>query len=625
MSTSTTYAVKVVLDEDIRKVRLPTDIANAATTIGATFAISDPALIQIFWRDEDDDLITIKTTEDLSEAIRSGVSRLQIKVSTSTPTLGPTAATPAPVVASAPTAAPLKPVEAVAAAAADSTTTDATTTTTITANTAPPKATHHGVICDMSGMNPIQGSRYQLAGYDYDLCEAEFQKLDDATKADYVVIAHPGAAKVRYCLHPSEAAPPAEAATPAAATPAAATAEERKQPKQKQAVHHHIICDRSGMNPIKGTRYHLAGVNYDLCEAEFNKLAEDEKAKFVVIARRGDRPAPYNQEATAAAGGSKAGDAEADEAEEGGAEFEHFLKQIFGVAASAPAIQQIKVAFQDVNAEVTKKFAEHKAASAAAAAGGAQTCGPRSNGGSGCPMRGGKKVRGAWCGNRAARQHGGWRHHIATASAPLGDRLPAGPLGFRTFGPGVAQLQIALIKAGVLDESAIRMHTGKYGPRTAEAVHSLQQKYSLAGQPGVFDDKVAAVVLGMIDGTLAEPAPTPAPPAPSPASEQQHGVGVAVDVDVSAPAPTPVQDPSQQVQAQAQVDPTLDETGMAEVDGWLNASDKSPVPPAPAPPSKWQSELDVLAGMGFTDEAVLNPLLEKHSGSIIFVMTELLG
>ena len=93
----------------------------------------------------------------------------------------------------------------------------------------------------MSGMNPIQGSRYQLAGYDYDLCEAEFQKLDDATKADYVVIAHPGAAKVRYCLHPSEAAPPAEAATPAAATPAAATpaaatAEERKQPKQKQEI-----------------------------------------------------------------------------------------------------------------------------------------------------------------------------------------------------------------------------------------------------------------------------------------------------------------------------------------------------------------------------------------------------
>lgn len=49
MSTST-YAVKVVLDKDIRKVRLPTGIADAATTIGATFAISDPALIQIFWR-----------------------------------------------------------------------------------------------------------------------------------------------------------------------------------------------------------------------------------------------------------------------------------------------------------------------------------------------------------------------------------------------------------------------------------------------------------------------------------------------------------------------------------------------------------------------------------------------
>ena len=56
-------------------------------------------------------------------------------------------------------------------------------------------------------------------------------------------------------------------------------------------------------------------------------------------------------------------------------------------------------------------------------------------------------------------------------------------------------LQIALIKAGVLDESAIRMHTGKYGPRTAEAVYFLQEKYSLGGEPGVFDDSVAATVI----------------------------------------------------------------------------------------------------------------------------------
>merc|ERR1712195_182468 len=181
---------------------------------------------------------------------------------------------------------------------------------------------------------------------------------------------------------------------------------------------------------------------------------------------------------------------------------------------------------------------------------------------------------------------------VANASIPLGDRLPAGPIGFRSFGPGVAQLQIALIKAGVLDESAIRMHTGKFGPRTAEAIHALQEKHSLGGEPGVFDDNVAATLLGKLDGTVAEPE---AAPTPEPEPEPEVEVAVAVAVEVAAPAPPPVVTPV------------------------------APSAPPSAPPSKWQSELEVLAGMGFTDEAVLTPLLEKHNGSIIFVMTELLG
>merc|ERR1712195_218680 len=175
---------------------------------------------------------------------------------------------------------------------------------------------------------------------------------------------------------------------------------------------------------------------------------------------------------------------------------------------------------------------------------------------------------------------------VANASIPLGDRLPAGPIGFRSFGPGVAQLQIALIKAGVLDESAIRMHTGKFGPRTAEAIHALQEKHSLGGEPGVFDDNVAATLLGKLDGTIAEPE---AAPEPEPEPEPEVEVEVEVAVEVAAPPPV-----------------------------------VTPVAPS-APPSKWQSELEVLAGMGFTDEGVLTPLLEKHTGSIIFVMTELLG
>merc|ERR1719389_1032781 len=45
-------------------------------------------------------------------------------------------------------------------------------------------------------------------------------------------------------------------------------------------IHPGVTCDRSGMCPIVGPRYNLVGHNYDLCEAEFNKLNEREKALY---------------------------------------------------------------------------------------------------------------------------------------------------------------------------------------------------------------------------------------------------------------------------------------------------------------------------------------------------------
>lgn len=48
-------------------------------------------------------------------------------------------------------------------------------------------------------------------------------------------------------------------------------------------VHVGIVCDRSGMNPIVGTRYHVPGADYDLCEEEFEKLPETERVLFVKI------------------------------------------------------------------------------------------------------------------------------------------------------------------------------------------------------------------------------------------------------------------------------------------------------------------------------------------------------
>merc|ERR1719440_934612 len=47
---------------------------------------------------------------------------------------------------------------------------------------------HYGVTCDRSGMSPIVGNRYNLFGQNYDLCEAEFAKLDPQEQRLYVKI-----------------------------------------------------------------------------------------------------------------------------------------------------------------------------------------------------------------------------------------------------------------------------------------------------------------------------------------------------------------------------------------------------------------------------------------------------
>jgi len=108
---------------------------------------------------------------------------------------------------------------------------------------------HEGVTCDKSGTCPIVGNRYHLVGHNYDLCEAEFEKLTEKEKALYRKIPPPSAetAKDAWSFHPG------------------------------------VSCDRSGMTPIVGMRYKLRGHNYDLCEAEFNKLNEAEKANYDAI------------------------------------------------------------------------------------------------------------------------------------------------------------------------------------------------------------------------------------------------------------------------------------------------------------------------------------------------------
>ena len=56
------------------------------------------------------------------------------------------------------------------------------------------------------------------------------------------------------------------------------------KPATASGIHPGISCDRSGMMPIVGTRYHLTGYNYDLCQAEYDKLSADEKSQYEAMA-----------------------------------------------------------------------------------------------------------------------------------------------------------------------------------------------------------------------------------------------------------------------------------------------------------------------------------------------------
>ena len=71
-------------------------------------------------------------------------------------------------------------------------------------NPNPHQGSHPGVSCDKSGQCPIVGWRFKLTGQNYDLCEAEFNKLPDAEKRRYEKIAAPDSVAPRseVAVHP---------------------------------------------------------------------------------------------------------------------------------------------------------------------------------------------------------------------------------------------------------------------------------------------------------------------------------------------------------------------------------------------------------------------------------------
>merc|ERR1711871_441424 len=81
--------------------------------------------------------------------------------------------------------------------------------------------------------------------------------------------------------------------------------------------------------------------------------------------------------------------------------------------------------------------------------------------------------------------------------------LPAAPLSHGARGPAVAQLQDALIAAGLMnaDHPYIRMGKGMFGPYTAQIVATLQRDVLDVTPTGVYDNAVRSYLLALPSAT----------------------------------------------------------------------------------------------------------------------------
>jgi len=502
----TKISIKLQLPNgELRRLRVHPTFDAAADTINEIFG---PGL-ELFWTDEENDIISIKTNADFEEALRSatGTPKLSIRPAT-------------------------EPVTEAAAVLVDT-------------KTEPmPK----------SGPEPVTAPEIK-------------SKLGSAPDSVIEPVAAP---EIDAKPEPIPESVPEAAATPECRPkPELATTALPKSERftdTGDGIHHGVICDRSGMHPIVGMRWHMVGVDYDLCDAEFQQLPEGAKASFEAIPYPGAHPVPYEIDAAESEHSEPLYTAKppTDEPHETGSDrgvddgVIAFELPGFGEATFDPAA--LGGVFREVAEQVQARL------------GSMQPLRNREN-------KHGKK-HGGWCkkgkhghgkkhgfdckkGKRKCRYGGGmhgqphrWNQWRKQALVGLGaEMVPTGPVGPGDYGPGVAQLQIALIKIGALDEDAISWKQGWFGPRTCTAIAELQARYKLGGESGVFDDAVAEVVNAKLAGTFIEPEPEP----------------------------------------------------------------------EPEPEARWAEQIEKLAAMGFLNTELLVPMLDRHHGELMPVLTELLG
>eukprot|EP00035_Acanthoeca_spectabilis_P035213 m.33083 g.33083 ORF g.33083 m.33083 type:complete len:641 (-) comp7152_c0_seq1:130-2052(-) len=626
------------LPDDVRRFKLdhPLDFNLFATKVLGLFGVVSG---QFTWKDEDGDSITIGNTDDLLEATRSCPGTLKVYF-TATEEIAVDVAVdveaPVEVEASSPAsdgsstdgsegweqvtrvdeevevAEATVEVPPVETAVVEETVVEEVTPVAAPEPTAPPaRIVHPRVQCDITGMFPIVGNRWQKRGEDYDLCDAAFNTLLESEKAHFDLIATPNAVPVPYNAGET---PVAEAQ----AAPAEAT---------NDAVHVGVKCDLSGMVPIVGNRWHLIGHNYDVCQAEFEKLPKEQQQRFELIAKPGDRGAPFGYPMRFTRDGDAAEQAAAllrtvltALQDNYSVEIDLVPRGNEGAHHRGPVQAEVPIQIDTTDGQVTVDVDTTQVPqSAPAAASPVDETNPAAATPDSTDFHHGHFHHGQFHGfGHRQRHHKHGRRGRNRRAVPVGEVLPAAPLSQGMCGEGVSQLQDVLVRHGFLTLDAISLRQGFFGPRTAAAVRGFQVAHRLRNRSGVLDEATRDALLkveqdfqAVVEASVASAAVAEAEAAETARAEAEskaeaEKAAAALNEQLSARFEWAAAEAAAQAERAA-----AEAAAAAEAE-------------AQRQPTKWAEEIAQLKSMGFENVDLLMPILDRTNGHVDAVIAALL-
>merc|ERR1719333_857188 len=215
--------------------------------------------------------------------------------------------------------------------------------------------------------------------------------------------------------------------------------------------------------------------------------------------------------------------------------------------------------------------------------------------------------------------------HPHYAFIPAGDVIPPFRAAFGSVGPGVVQLQHALIAVGAMSPDVIRYRAGFFGPGTTKAIRAYKADQGIesrAYQHGTYDEAVYDSLIEKIDalvndsdssgdggnapdGQQQQPENTEAKEAAASKEDTDYVVVDAAETTLTGGTSSPT--------STAEADG--EDSGADGADGYANAGIIKG--------EQWEAELKGLADMGFVDTDENRRLLTLHHGALPFVIAGL--